>query len=339
MTDSAVLEELARVAAILSRTDEVALACHVHPDGDALGSLLAFHLLCRSHGVSSVASWGEPYAVAPHYRFLPGIDLASPPATFPQSPEVMVTFDCGSLRRLGELERPAQVAGELLVLDHHADNARFGSVNVVDTTAASTTVVVRRLAEMLGWALDHDIAFDLYVGLLTDTGRFQYPNTTSEVFALAQELAGHGLPLGVITRELFEKHRFVYLRLAAAALSRAHLDQGHRLVAAWVTADDLAQYGVEFDETEGLIDLVRRTAEADVSCVLKEAPGEGLRVSLRSVTGVDVGRVAAELGGGGHHFMAGFTSDRSIPATIERITDRLGGSPPSGARPGLPKRR
>jgi phosphoesterase RecJ-like protein len=319
MVDSAVDAGLARVAAAVTAADEVALACHIHPDGDALGSLLAFHLLCRALGVASVASWGKPFAVAPHYRFLPGLDLASRPSAFPDRPELMVTFDCGSLVRLGELDGPARAADELVVLDHHHDNAHYGSINVVDTAAASTASVVRRLAEVLGWDLDRDVALDLYVGLLTDTGRFQYPNTTKEVFVLAQELAGHGLPLGVITRELFEKHRFAYLRLAATALSRAHLDREHRLVAAWVTAQDLAEYGVGFDETEGLIDLVRRTAEADVSCVLKEAPGEGLRVSLRSVTGVDVGKVAAELGGGGHHFMAGFLSDRSIPATIERI--------------------
>ncbi|MBA2437783.1 MAG: DHH family phosphoesterase [Acidimicrobiia bacterium] len=321
MADPGVDAGLARVAAAVTAAEEVALACHVHPDGDALGSVLAFHLLCRAHGVASVASWGEPFTVAPHYRFLPGLDQASSPSAFPDRPELMVTFDCGSLARLGELAAPAGQADELVVLDHHHDNARYGSINVVDTGAASTATVVRRLAEVLGWDLDYEVAFDLYVGLLTDTGRFQYPNTTSEVFTLAQELAGHGLPLGVITRELFEKHRFAYLRLAAASLARASLDRRHRVVAAWVTAEDLATYGVDFDETEGLIDLVRQTAEADVSCVLKEAPGEGLRVSLRSVTGVDVGRVAAELGGGGHHFMAGFLSDRSIPATIERIVD------------------
>ena len=331
MADPGADAGLARVAAAVTAAEEVALACHVHPDGDALGSVLAFHLLCRAHGVASVASWGEPFTVAPHYRFLPGLDQASSPSAFPDRPELMVTFDCGSLARLGELAAPAGQAGELVVLDHHHDNARYGSINVVDTDAASTASVVRRLAEVLGWDLDYEVAFDLYVGLLIDTGRFQYPNTTSEVFTLAQELAGHGLPLGVITRELFEKHRFAYLRLAAASLARASLDRRHRVVAASVTAEDLATYGVDFDETEGLIDLVRQTAEADVSCVLKEAPGEGLRVSLRSVTGVDVGRVAAELGGGGHHFMAGFLSERSIPATIERIVDLVSDLAPAPA--------
>lgn len=339
MPDSAVDAGLTQVAAAVASAREVALACHVHPDGDALGSVLAFHLLCRAHGVASVASWGEPFAVAPHYRFLPGLDLASRPSAFPDRPELMVTFDSGSLSRLGQLSGPARVAQELVVIDHHHDNVRYGSINVVDADAASTASMVRRLAEVLGWELDYEVAFDLYVGLLTDTGRFQYPNTTSEVFALAQELAGHGLPLGVITRELFEKHRFAYLRLAATALSRAHLDLDRRLVAAWVTTEDLAEYGVEFDETEGLIDLVRRTAEADVSCVLKEAPGEGLRVSLRSVTGVDVGKVAAELGGGGHHFMAGFVSDQSIPATMECVAKLLAESAPSAARHGLAEGR
>ncbi|HWH33757.1 MAG TPA: DHHA1 domain-containing protein, partial [Acidimicrobiales bacterium] len=248
---------------------------------------------------------------------------ACPPAEFPSHPEVMVTFDCGSRRRLGELAEPAGRAAELIVLDHHDDNERYGTINVVDTGAASTATVVHHLAAALGWELDHDSALNLYVGLVTDTGRFQYPNTSSEVFVLARELAGYGLPLGVITRELFEKHRFAYLRLAAMALSRAHLDLDHRLVAAWVTAEDLARHGVSFDETEGLIDLVRRTAEADIACVLKEAPGEGLRVSLRSVSGIDVGRVAKRLGGGGHHFMSGFVSDASMPVTIERITAEL----------------
>ncbi|CAN5790403.1 hypothetical protein BH24ACT2_BH24ACT2_04620 [soil metagenome] len=200
MADPGVDAVLARVAAAVTAAEKVALACHVHPDGDALGSVFAFHLLCRAHGVASVASWGEPFTVAPHYRFLPGLDQASSPSAFPDRPELMVTFDCGSLARLGELAAPAGQADELVVLDHHHDNARYGSINVVDTGAASTATVVRRLAEVLGWDLDYEVAFDLYVGLLTDTGRFQYPNTTSEVFTLAQELAGHGLPLGVITR-------------------------------------------------------------------------------------------------------------------------------------------
>lgn len=315
----AVEDELTRAVELIGTADSVALACHVHPDGDALGSLLALHLLCRAHGPPSVASWPEPFAVAPHYRFLPGLDSAVPPDRFPEAPELMVTFDLGARTRLGELSANAARAGQLVVLDHHEDNQRFGTVNVVDTRAAATAVVVREIARRLGWPLDRDVAINLYAGLVTDTGRFRYPNTTPEVFELAEELAGYDLPIPMIVRELFEKHRFPYLMLVSEVMGRAVLDPDRRFVAAWLTTEDLDSYGVEYDETEGLIDQVRQTAEADVACVLKEAPGEGLRVSLRSDNDVDVAAIAAHFGGGGHSFMAGFITDEPIRAVIAQL--------------------
>jgi phosphoesterase RecJ-like protein len=301
----------------------LALACHVHPDGDALGSMLALRHMAAANGKDVVFSWGEPFIVAPHYRFLPGVDLAVPPERFPHEPDVMVALDCASLERLGTLAPNAKAAGELVVLDHHPDSEDFGSVNVVDSAAAATAVLVRRVAERLGWSLTPDAALCLYVGLLTDTGRFQYPNTTDRVFHLAEELAAYGLPIADVTRELFEKHRFAYVQLAAMCLARAQLDPNRRFVAAWITRDDLDRYGVAFEETEGFIDLVRRTAEADVSCVLRESPGEGLRVSLRSVARTDVGSLAGALGGGGHAYMAGFQTDLPIADTITRIKQHL----------------
>src|SRR4051812_37492942 len=122
--------ELEQAAAAIEGAATVALACHVTPDGDALGSMLALHHLCRSAGKPSVASWPKPFIVAPHYTYLPGLDICTPPAAFPEAPEVMVTFDCGSLDRLGELAHSAKSAGELIVLDHHVTNDRYGSINV-----------------------------------------------------------------------------------------------------------------------------------------------------------------------------------------------------------------
>jgi phosphoesterase RecJ-like protein len=318
-----VSDALDRAVAVLAEAERPALACHIHPDGDAHGSLLALHLLGRAHGKASVASWPEPFRVAPHYRFLPGLELATPPERFPAAPEVMVTFDLGSPVRLGELAAPALAATELIVLDHHADNQRFGTVNVVDTDAAATAVVVREIARRLGWELDRDVAINLYAGLVTDTGRFRYPNTTPEVFELAEELAAFDLPIPAIVRELFEKHRFSYLMLVSEVLGRAILDPDRRFIAAWVTVEDLEAHGVDYDETEGLIDHVRQTAEADIACVLKEAPGEGLRVSLRSDGSTDVAAIAAVFGGGGHSFMAGFLTDLSIREVVARLRDLI----------------
>jgi phosphoesterase RecJ-like protein len=310
--------DLEHAAEVIRGASSVALACHVGPDGDALGSTLALHHLCRANGKPSVASWAEPFEVAPHYRYLPGLDLATKPVDFPEAPEVMVTFDCGSLSRLGSLSGAAQAAGELVVVDHHASNDRYGTVNVVDIEAAATAVLVRDLARELGWPLTREAAICLYTGLVTDTGRFQYANTTPSVFALAQELSAFDLPIESMTRQLFEQHRFAYLQMAGACLARAELDRELNFVATWVTNFDLDGFEVDLAETEGLIDLVRRTAEADVACVCKETE-DGIRVSLRSVCDdIDVSLVATRFGGGGHRFAAGFVAPYPV-------TDVIGG--------------
>lgn len=315
--------ELDRAVGAIREAGSVALACHVAPDGDALGSMLALHHLCRANGKPSVASWPQPFTVAPHYRYLPGLELATPPDRFPRAPEVMLTFDCGSLDRLGELSHAAKAAGKLVVVDHHASNDRFGTVNLVDTSAAATAVLVRQLAERLGWALTREAAICLYTGIVTDTGRFQYSNTTPEVFALAEELSAYDLPIEAMTRQLFEEHRFAYLQMMGACLSRAELDPELRFVVTWVTNFDLDGFEVTMDETEGLIDVVRRTAEAEVACVCKET-ATGIRVSLRSVTDeVDVSAVATRFGGGGHRFAAGFTAPYPVVDVVADIKAAL----------------
>ncbi len=307
--------DLERAAEVLAAAPSVALACHVNPDGDALGSMLAFHLLCRANGKESVASWAEPIDPGPQYRFLPGLELATKPADFPAEPEVMVCFDCGSMGRLGSLRQAAQAARTLVVVDHHATNSRYGHVNLVDPGAAATVVLVHQLAQRLGWSLDRDVAMCLYAGLVTDTGRFQYDSTTSDTFALAGELAAFDLPIASMSRHLFEQHRFAYLQLVAACLRRAVLDRDLAFLATWVTSQDLDEHDCDLAETEGLIDLLRGAAEADVSCVLKEAP-DGVRVSLRSITTLDVGAVASHFGGGGHRHAAGFVARTGTVAEV-----------------------
>jgi bifunctional oligoribonuclease and PAP phosphatase NrnA len=309
-------------AEAIASAPALALACHHTPDGDALGSMLALHHLALAHGKESVASWPAPFDVAPHYEFLPCLDQVTKPVDFPVSPDVMVTFDCGSIGRLAELGGPARRARELVVIDHHSTNDGYGTINLIDPRAAASAVVVRRLLDRLGWALDRDAAACLYTGLICDTGRFQYDCTTPEVFALARELAAFDLPIASMNRKLFEEHRLAYLRLAGAALMRAVYDGDRRFVATWVTAEDLAQHGVVMDETEGLIDLLRRTTEADVSCVLKETP-EGTKVSLRAVSDFDVGQVAIGFGGGGHKAAAGFVDPRPVPELLEAIRQSL----------------
>src|SRR5262249_13842233 len=158
----------------------------------------------RAAGFDCVASFSEPFIVAPHYRELPGLEQLTPPDRFPTEPPVMVTFDTGSLARLGDLEPNAKAAGELVVVDHHVSKQRYGSITVIDPDAAASGVLVRRLIERLGMPLTRDAALCLYAALVCDTGRFQYESTTPEVFELARELSCFELPISDLSRTLFE---------------------------------------------------------------------------------------------------------------------------------------
>jgi phosphoesterase RecJ-like protein len=314
---------LATAAAAIAGARQVALACHVNPDGDALGSLLGLFHVLRAAARNVVASFPTPFVVAPHYRELPGLELLVPPEEFPDEPDVMITFDCGSMGRLGDLERPAKAARELIVIDHHISNDRYGSINLVEPEAAASGWVVLRLVDELGLPLNRDAAVALYAALVCDTGRFQYDTTTPEVFDMARRLTEFEVPVSRLSRTLFEEHRFAYLRLLGDALGSAELVREQRFVWTAITQEMLERHGVEMEEVEGLIDILRRTSEAEVTCVLKEERDGTVRVSLRSLGQVDVRRIAEAHGGGGHRFAAGFTSDLEIDDVVARVRAAL----------------
>jgi len=326
-------QSLTDAALALTGAREIALACHVNPDGDALGSMLGLFHVLRAAGRDVVASFPSPFVVAPHYRELPGLELLTAPGEFPAEPDVMVTFDCGSSGRLGDLEPAAKAARELLVLDHHVSNTRFGTINVVDPGAAASGVLVRRLVLELGLPLTNDAAVALYAALVCDTGRFQYETTTPSVFDLARELVTFDVPVTRLSRMLFEEHRFAYLKVLGEALAAAELDEPRRFVSTVVTQDMLRRHGVTMEEIEGLIDIVRRATEADVTCVLKEDVDGSIRVSLRSLGDVDVREIAVVNGGGGHRYAAGFESADPAAVVLERIRSAIPGAIP-GATPG-----
>jgi phosphoesterase RecJ-like protein len=279
----------------------------VNPDGDALGSLLAASLGLRRLGIETLASWGEePLHVPSGYAFLPGIESLVEPSKI-SDPDVFVALDCGARDRLGVLEEVAERAPHLVNVDHHPGNENFGTLNLVVPTASSTAELVALLLEDLGVELDRSLATCLYVGLVTDTGRFQYANSSPATLRMAAELLGHGVPATEIAREVFESAPFGYLKLVGRVLERAELVPEQRFVYSYVLTSDLTDTGVALDETDKLIDLLRATRDADVAALLKEQPSGDYRVSLRS-KGPSVGAIARAKGGGGHELAAGFTA-------------------------------
>lgn len=315
-------EMLDRAAEVLSGADRLVLACHVGPDGDALGSMLGLGMAARAQGKQVVASFGTPFVVPETYRFL-DIDLLVPPAQVPEAPQVFVSFDAGSADRLGELGEVAKRAGTVVVIDHHVTNEGFGDVDLIDPAAAATAEIVVGLLDRLGWEIDQPIATALLTGLVTDTGRFQYSNTTPATLRAAARMVEAGARPEVIGRHVYEETPFGYLHAAGAVLSRAQLDAERRLVWSVLTKHDLESSGIGHSDTDPLIDVVRTAAESDVALLVKEMDGGRVKGSLRSRGRVDVGSIAADLGGGGHHNAAGFTLEASVEAAVEAVRARL----------------
>jgi phosphoesterase RecJ-like protein len=306
----------------------VVLMCHVSPDGDALGSTLAVGLALRARGVDVVASYDEePMVVPKRLRFLPGQELLVPPSAVPERPGVVVTFDTGSIDRLGRLAGPAKAAGALVVVDHHMSNTMFGTHHLLDVEAAATAVVALDFVDRLHVPLSADIATAIYTGLTTDTGSFRFAATTAEVHEIAARLLRAGAPHDQIGRDVFDTFSFGYLQLLAGALEHAAVEPealaGRGLVWTVVTAAQRAACEVAYDEVEAVIGTLRVTEEAEVAVVCKETDEGAYAVSTRSKGAVDVARACVALGGGGHTFAAGFTSNADIPTTMARLRAEL----------------
>jgi phosphoesterase RecJ-like protein len=309
--------------AALAAAQTIVCIAHVLPDGDALGSALGFAHVARAAGKTVWVSYPEPHVMNDAFALLPGADDMTPLSSLPADPDVVCSFDCGSIRRLGELGPFLKSARVSIDVDHHVSNDRFGSINVIDPAAAATSVVVRELCAALGWSLTRDSAICLFAALMTDTGRFQYSSTTAEVFALASELASFDLPIADLSRRFFEESRFAYLQLMARVVQRAQLDQEAGIVWAIVRAHDMDEFGVDIGEVEGLIDVIRRAKEADVSFILKEDKGGIVRGSLRSLKERDVMAIAAQFGGGGHRLAAGFSITGEVDDVEARVLELI----------------
>ncbi|MFG1604302.1 bifunctional oligoribonuclease/PAP phosphatase NrnA [Actinoplanes sp. NPDC049265] len=304
----------------LSPAGRVLLICHVNPDGDALGSMLGFALGLRRLGVTRLqATFPGVFEVPEPFAELPGVDLLVPEAEVWTDPDLVITFDAAASSRLGALADRLPAARATVVLDHHASNAGFGQVNLVDPHAAATSVVAVALLDRLDVPLDAEIAECLYVALATDTGSFKFDMTTPAVHELAARLIATGLRPGEISRRTFDTRPFEAVKLFAEVLARAELDPaaaaGHGLVSTYVTRDDLARHGQRAYVMDALIDPVRTVAEADVAVLVKQTGEQTWAVSLRSKGAVDVSAVAVALGGGGHRLAAGYTG-HGTPAEI-----------------------
>jgi phosphoesterase RecJ-like protein len=310
------------VVAALREKDRFLVTSHEAPDGDALGSLLATELALRSLGKDAVMFLGGQAPLPGEYRFLElaerGLLRALPADT---SERVLVAVDCASAARVGAEPGLVERAQYTINIDHHHDNPGFGDVNLVVEDASSTGEVLADVFRELGVALTPEIAEALYIALVTDTGRFQYANTTPKALRLAAELVEAGADVHRVFQGVYENVQFAKLKLLARALDRARVLEGGEIVVSHLLRGDFEAVGATEPYSEGIIDVLRSVEGALVSALIREPPRDGAparKVSLRSsVDEVDVSAIARKSGGGGHRGAAGFSSDLSI----DELTD------------------
>ena len=315
--------DLDAVVAALRDHERFLVTSHENPDGDALGSLLAMHLALEQLGKSSVMVLTGDSPLPSEYRFLglPERDLRRDlPSDLGDL--VLVALDCANETRTADdsiLDRPALTVN----IDHHHDNSRFGSVNLVVPDASSTSEVLADVFRALGVAITSEIAEPLYVALVTDTGRFQYTNTTPKTHRLAADLIDAGADVRKVFQNVYEAVQFPKLKLLARALERAESYEGGRVVISHLVRADFGEVGAVEPFSEGIIDYLRGVEGTQLAALIREPPRDGSplrKVSLRSsIDALDVSALAHEFGGGGHRQAAGFGTD--LP--VEAITARL----------------
>ena len=321
---SGVGTELDQVVEELRSAERLLLTTHENPDGDALGSLLGMHGVLTQLGKDALMYLSPDEFPLPHeYRDMENRDIiGGPPADMDE--RVAVFLDCGNIDRM-PVDFLQRDGIHILNIDHHHDNTRFGTANLVDPKASCTAEIVWRLSKELGAELTTEIARALYVGLITDTGRFMYENTTPEAHQMAAELIEAGVEPHVIYSRIYESLPFERITLLQRALSTIRRFDGGAITMLHLTAEDFEQTGAVENDSEGIIDHARAVEGTAVAVLVRDLTGDRAgkrKVSLRATDGrVDVSEIARSFGGGGHRQAAGATTELDIYALTEAIRE------------------
>ncbi len=302
---------------LIKREKIFVIGSHIQPDGDSIGSLLGLGLFLKDLGKKVYLSWGEEILIPPQYSFLPQNELIQLPKKLPKKIDVFIALDCADFSRLGQLEKVARKSKILVNIDHHLENTSFGDINLIDETISSVSEAVFWLTKEMGRKLNYQIALPLYVGIVTDTGKFQYSNTTPMTFQAAGELLKYEILPEYVFRQVYENFSLSTQRLLGEILRKAQIKNG--IVYSTITQKDLDFHKVSLLETENFIDMLRAIKGIKLAVLFKEFEKGKIRVSLRSKGEINVEIIAREFGGGGHREAAGFHTKLNVNETLAKI--------------------
>lgn len=321
-------QDIRDAAALLASATDVTVLGHVRPDADALGSALALGRALHQRGAKVRVSFGEPDEAPETLRWLDEDGLLTHPDDLPDSEALLVCVDTPVPKRLGRLAGRVELAGSVLVIDHHATNTFYGGCNVVDESAEASAILVFRILDEMGIEPDEPIARGIYAGIVTDTSGFR--RASPETHRMAARLLEAGVDPEAVVRRIVDERPFTWLPMLSSVLREAQLEpeaaQGKGFVHAVVRVD--AARTVRGEEVESVIDVVRSVREAAVAAVLKQdlANPAQWQISLRSI-GIDVSAVASEFGGGGHRQAAGCTIEGSAEEVLAGLREALERAP------------
>lgn len=308
------------IAAALSLGKKILLFPHVNPDGDTLGSCAA---LCRALRNTGRECWVLTEGPIPeNLRFLDQGCCTEDPDIL-GAPDLAAAIDCSDMERLGHRGKRFLSAEVTACIDHHRTTDSFCDLNYIDSTAAATGELVFELLQVCGIPIDREMGEALFAAIVTDTGRFQYSNTSRRTHEIAAALYDAGIDAGRVCTQIYESMRMEQLMIRNKALNTLSTVAGGRAVIAYVTQDMLAETGAAMDETDGVVETLRSIRGVEAAAFLKEAEDGSIKVSMRSKEALDVAEIAVRLGGGGHVRAAGCTLSCSLSEAYDRLRDLL----------------
>lgn len=311
------LEEAKR---FIAENDDFIVVSHVQPDGDAASSTMAVGLMLKQLGKTFLM--GNSDRIPAKFEFLPGCaeirrlhDGEAPARTFRH----VIAVDCADFSRIGSAARWFSPDAEILNIDHHPTNDKFGSVLLIRSGASATAEILADFADELGIGWNKDLADCIYTGLMTDTGGFRYANTTPRVMQLAARMLRYGTEAHLLAERLLERMPFSHILLLKRALATLSFEKDNRISWIKLSRSDIAESGASGQEMEGLVNYPRNIEGVEVGILFKEVEPDKVKVSFRSAGNIDVASLAKRLGGGGHLRAAGCTLEMTLDAAISHV--------------------
>lgn len=315
----------AEVAVLIEHAHEIALCAHTAPDGDALGSALGLSRAISKRWPDKVVVnlLADDKDIPAIYRFLPGSDGFVRAAGYEGTPDLFICVDLSLSGRLADAEPIRLRARRTAVFDHHPSTDVFWDAGVVRSGAAAAGIIVEEFIEYLGIGLDTEMATCLFCAIMTDTGRFQYQNADAESFCVTARLIEAGASPSDVALAVYQSDRLSYLHLEAKVMGRISTFADGKIAYSYATLADIGDSGVDVNECDGLVDVVRRVAGAEIVLFLKQISPTQVRGNLRAKVDWDISRIAYEMGGGGHKAASGFTFDGDIDEALSAALPKI----------------